>query len=1003
MAVTFPVSYQTYIEGPMTITATASDPDGTIARVVFYVDEDSVGQDLSSPYSFTHYMHPKPGEGAKWYAKARAYDNGGLYTEENIAFFITPNSCSLLYPETSRQIICAGDSVHIGTEASAGGKAVQWYRQTGEDTWAIIENDTIHSYYARQTGNYRAVWTYTNLATCTTAVDSVSTLQIELPPVYTYGGLPSLATAHASGGAEPYSFVWSSYDSCLNANCDSVMISDFSGPVVLTVTDQLSCMVSDTVIVNYLSSRLCGAQEPDSSFNATPYTEGQVGSMFNSKESEFQNYINEIKALDKVPGWEYDEVLVPIVFYVFYPPLSMPNTRKVNDSAVVKQLEEINNRFQGQEFKLNGKPTRFRFCLATTYLDSNQQRKPVVEAIYLPNNDQTRLKIKSSTSGIVYIIDSTANLRYYNNPYGYKAATRTHVLSRFSSLDARRYVRVFVPNVYSNYPGATYAAISLFLKEQYYVEDETDATLRTRYFSDLNPTFIRRLNHNHFQRYDGVFVRQTLIGSSSYTPYPTDYYRLGRKTIHELGHFLGLWHPSTPAEYPYPVTNPFVCQDSLFYLSEYPMADFVADTPPQKKFTNSVLTFWGMNINNCDTIRLNKLSDSTSCGGFSRPLRNNPMDYVSDACQDTFTTGQVERMVYGASFYRPELISPENAAMAGIQCRPSPGFYLRKDFYCSEADSTQFTVYLAKGGTLTSDSIRLNLSSNQYKVVSQNSDSARIRLYPPTGIPPSFVVTRKIHFSGEPTGGMAYSKPIYFFSGPCSVADAAKSLLIFGQYAALAAGANGQYEPNTAVHNSKPDSTRIYAYGGSVTYNHPQTGNLLFYSAGKHLWNKNHKRLTTYNSVLMGSDSSAQYGIALPHPTDTNLVSLFTVPSNEESSLGFRMHNIRLANINHASTPTLNGSYLNKAITIPTKHPIQRGNNSAIKVADKITVVPKACAASGYWIIVQGHYTDANYKNKFLIFSFDAADTIPRFVDSCYAGGWAKNGVLKASPDGFSL
>lgn len=996
-----------YFEGIQPVTASASDADGTIQCVVFYLNNDSIGTDSTAPYEMNIPLVIDENQSQQT-IQVKAVDNDGLTGLDEKLIKILPSTCSLTTPNNSlSQIMCMGDSIGLSSEEESETTGFQWiYKANPASNWEELASSK-PGIFAHQPGYYAIMWTYENNAVCTTAVDTVSTLQISVPTVYIYGDQPAMATVSAFGGVEPYTYTWSSYDTCLSAACDSVMISDFSNPVVVTVTDDMSCGVSDTVGVNHLSSRLCGTQEPDSTLSASPYNEEQVGAMFNAKETEFQNYISENKDKNEVPGWDYEEVLVPIVFYVFYPPLKAPYSainRKINDSVIVKQLDEINNRFQGQEFKVNGKATRFRFCLAKQFLDSNQVSKPIIDATFLPPADQARIKAKSSTSGIVYIIDSTLNYKFYNNPFSFGAAARTQILSRFSRLDSKRNIRVFISNVYgSGYLGGSYLAISSFLKEQLYVEDENNPNLRAQYFSDLDPSFIRRINHNHFQRFDGLFMTKDVIGSPSYTPYPANFYRLGKKPIHELGHFFGLWHTSTPNEYKYPQTIPFECKDSLIYISEYPMADFVQDTPPQKKSTNLVSTFSGANINSCSTARLNQLADSTSCGGFPRPLTNNPMDYVSDACQDTFTTGQVERMVYGASFYRPDLISPENAAMAGIQCRPSPGFYLRKDFYCSQADSTEFTIYLAKGGTLTSDSIRLNLSSNQYKIATQNADSVKIRLYPPSGIPASFIVTRKIHFSGEPSGGMAYSKPIYFSAGPCGLADAAKSRLIFGQYACLASGSNGLYEPNTAVHNSKPDSNRIYAYGGSVTYNHPQTGNLLFYAAGKHLWNKNHKRLTTYNSVLMGSDSSAQYGIALPHPTDTNLVSLFTVPSQEESSLGFRMHNIRLANINYATSPTLNGSYLNKPILIPTKHPIQRGNNSAIKVADKITVVPKACAATGYWIIVQGYYTDANYRNKFLIFSFDATDTIPRFVDSCFAGGWAKNGVIKAAPDGFSL
>ena len=58
VAITFPhTQYGYVIEGSdttLTITVNASDSDGNIAKVEFYVEDIKVGEDLSSPYSCTH-------------------------------------------------------------------------------------------------------------------------------------------------------------------------------------------------------------------------------------------------------------------------------------------------------------------------------------------------------------------------------------------------------------------------------------------------------------------------------------------------------------------------------------------------------------------------------------------------------------------------------------------------------------------------------------------------------------------------------------------------------------------------------------------------------------------------------------------------------------------------------------------------------------------------------------------------------------------------------------
>ena len=58
------------------ITATASDPDGTVARVEFRDGAKLLGQDTTAPYSYTWRNVPSGVHGLT----ARAVDNGGLAT-----------------------------------------------------------------------------------------------------------------------------------------------------------------------------------------------------------------------------------------------------------------------------------------------------------------------------------------------------------------------------------------------------------------------------------------------------------------------------------------------------------------------------------------------------------------------------------------------------------------------------------------------------------------------------------------------------------------------------------------------------------------------------------------------------------------------------------------------------------------------------------------------------------------------------------------------------------
>mgnify|MGYP001942358891 CR=1 FL=1 len=149
---------------------------------------------------------------------------------------------------------------------------------------------------------------------------------------------------------------------------------------------------------------------------------------------------------------------------------------------------------------------------------------------------------------------------------------------------------------------------------------------------------------------------------------------MGRTLTHEIGHFLGLWHPFQNASVdgngePIPDCGTTNCQNS---------GDWICDTPPVLSESFG-----------CNTSK-------NSCTNDSPDLPDqieNFMDYADGECANMFTNNQKSRMqAYLANtgnFGRGSLVTSANASFTGINisnpCAPKADFHVvsRKQIICS--------------------------------------------------------------------------------------------------------------------------------------------------------------------------------------------------------------------------------------------------------------------------------------------------------------------------------
>ncbi|RZK11790.1 MAG: T9SS type B sorting domain-containing protein [Flavobacterium sp.] len=160
------------------------------------------------------------------------------------------------------------------------------------------------------------------------------------------------------------------------------------------------------------------------------------------------------------------------------------------------------------------------------------------------------------------------------------------------------------------------------------------------------------------------------------------------------------------------------------------------------------------------------------------------------------------------------------------------------------------------------------------------------------------------------------------------------------------------------------------------------SGQLLFYTNGEKVWNKNHQVMSN-GSDLMGSSSSSQACIIIPKPDSPNIYYIFTT-DDFGNSKGLRYSEIDITLENGLGNVNANKNIL---LASPT--------------CEKLTAVKKA-NNSGFWIVAHDYGS-----NKFLSYSVSSSgvNTVPVIsaVGIPITSQAGAVGYLKASIDGTKM
>ncbi|QXP61489.1 T9SS type B sorting domain-containing protein [Olleya sp. HaHaR_3_96] len=173
------------------------------------------------------------------------------------------------------------------------------------------------------------------------------------------------------------------------------------------------------------------------------------------------------------------------------------------------------------------------------------------------------------------------------------------------------------------------------------------------------------------------------------------------------------------------------------------------------------------------------------------------------------------------------------------------------------------------------------------------------------------------------------------------------------------------------------------------------TGNLLFYTNGENVYDREHNIMPN-GTGLFGNQSSTQSAIIIPKPEDPNLYYIFTQDTNFQLNPdnGFNYSIVDM---------TLNGGF--GAVTTKNQFLLN-------KASEKVTAVLKDCQSQNIWVVT---YADSdaltninavdNNNNTFYAFEVSAASGVnpTPIVSTLPFSISERRGYLKFSPDGTKL
>lgn len=408
---------------------------------------------------------------------------------------------------------------------------------------------------------------------------------------------------------------------------------------------------------------------------------------------------------------------------------------------------------------------------------------------------------------------------------------------------------------------------------------------------------------------DGVVMRASSFGINPVNPSPN--YNQGRVLIHEIGHYLGLFH-----------TFQFSCNEVTNAIPCNLGGDECCDTPP----------VFSANQSDCTV-----LTGANSCN--ENPdlpdMIENHMDYALDnanTCRNTFTDEQANRMHATIQLFRSQLVSVGNLIFTGLTgitgCLNN---FIDPTFITTlPGGSTQACIGQAIGFQAVAG------ASTYSWTFPGGTPSTATGTNNPTGITWAAAGVYLVSLNITDGNGTNYSSSLQIFVTNCTPYAGERANWYFGTHWGISFS-TGVGLP------SLPSSVVSLEASAAISDN---AGQLLFYTDGRSVYNSTHAVMANGNVTLNGGvnsgmGSNAQGTLIVPRPGNANHHYIF---STSDVDFGAVIQNgVSYYEVDMAQNGGL-GNVLNPNAPV---HPTQN-----YATTEPILAVPQ-CNGTDFWIIVK--------------------------------------------------